>query len=159
MHFGELNHASCEVQPCKLPGGTMQVAERNHASLRVHGSARTFPSIEYFLDFLTWIWRQGQSQRQYPVRACAHTRAPYLRGCQWCRPCAHEASLRHGLASRKVRAMPMARRIAPGRRVEGNAPYQSAGFVSARRDVRGPWQRVFSPVSVISSEKCWGQNK
>jgi hypothetical protein len=36
----------------------MQVAERNHALSRVHGSARAFPSIETFFSFLTWVLAQ-----------------------------------------------------------------------------------------------------
>ena len=39
MQQRKLNHALRKAQPCKLPSGTMQVAEWNHASLRVHGSA------------------------------------------------------------------------------------------------------------------------
>jgi hypothetical protein len=39
MHLRESNHALQRAEPCKLRSPTMQVAERNHASLRVHGSA------------------------------------------------------------------------------------------------------------------------
>ena len=54
----------------------MQVAERNHASLRVHGSARAFPSIDYFFDFLTWILAQRAISTPISrarVRAHAHS--------------------------------------------------------------------------------------
>ena len=36
----------------------MHFGERNHASLRVHGSARAFPSIETFFSFLIWVLAQ-----------------------------------------------------------------------------------------------------
>ena len=51
-------HATTKAEPCKLRSPTMQVAERNHALSRVHGSARAFPSIETFFSFLTWVLAQ-----------------------------------------------------------------------------------------------------
>jgi len=54
----------------------MQVAERNHASLRVHVSACAFPSIEDFFNFLTWILAQRAISPPYNARVCA--RAPKI---------------------------------------------------------------------------------
>ena len=58
MQRQKLNHALRRAEPCKLRSPTMQVAERNHALSRVHGSARAFPSIETFFSFLTWVLAQ-----------------------------------------------------------------------------------------------------
>ena len=58
MQRWKRNHALRRAEPCKLRSPTMQVAELNHASLRVHGSARASPSIEYFFGLLTWILAQ-----------------------------------------------------------------------------------------------------
>ena len=46
MHFGMLNHASCRVQPCKLPSPTMQVPESNHASSGVQPCKFQSPTMQ-----------------------------------------------------------------------------------------------------------------